>query len=195
MAPLITARELTRSYGPRTLFDGLSLTISEGDRVGVIGPNGAGKTTLLRILSGAEEPDGGELHRRRRLRVAMVAQDDVFDPEATVVEVATRGAALDPERIEDETERQVRVAIALDQLGFRSPEQPVGELSGGWRKRLAIAAALAARSRGAVPRRAHQPPRSRRHPVAREDAAARADCSPTSSSATTAPFSIGWPIG
>ena len=144
MAPLITARNLTLSYGPRTLFDELSLTISEGDRLGIIGPNGAGKTTLLRILSGAEEPDDGELHRRRRLRIAMVTQDDVFDPAATVIEVATRGAALDPDGVEDETERQVRVAIALDQLGFRSPEQPVGELSGGWRKRLAIAAALAA---------------------------------------------------
>ena len=66
MQPLITARELTRSHGPRTLFDGLSLTISEGDRVGVIGPNGAGKTTLLRILSGEEEPDDGEIHRSRR---------------------------------------------------------------------------------------------------------------------------------
>jgi ABC-type glutathione transport system ATPase component len=143
MAPLITARDLTRSYGPRILFDGLSLTISEGDRIGVIGPNGAGKTTMLRVLSGAEEPDHGELHRRRELRVAMVTQDDVFESAATVIEVATRGAALDPERVEDETERQVRVAITLEQLGFQSPEQPVDELSGGWRKRLAIAAALA----------------------------------------------------
>ena len=73
----------------------------------------------------------------------MVPQDDVFDPKATVIEVVTHGAALGQEAAEDETERQVRVAIALDQLGFRSPEQPVGELSGGWRKRLAIAAALA----------------------------------------------------
>ena len=63
---------------------------------------------------------------------------------STVIEVAARGAAIDPRETEDETDRQVRVAIALDQLGFRSPEQPVGELSGGWRKRLAIAAALAA---------------------------------------------------
>jgi len=143
MASLITARELTRSHGARTLFDGLSLTISEGDRVGVIGPNGAGKTTMLRILSGDEEPDDGELHRRRLLRVAMVAQDDVFKSGATVAEVATRGAEVNRERIEDETEQQVRVAITLEQLGFQSPEQPVAELSGGWRKRLAIAAALA----------------------------------------------------
>ena len=144
MAPLITARNLTLSYGPRTLFDELSLTISEGDRLGIIGPNGSGKTTLLRILSGAEEPDDGEIHRRRRLRIAMVTQDDIFESAATVIEVAMGGAALDEDGVEDETERQVRVAIALDQLGFREPEKPVGELSGGWRKRLAIAAALAA---------------------------------------------------
>jgi ATP-binding cassette subfamily F protein uup len=99
---------------------------------------------MLRILSGAEDPDDGEVHRRRLLRVAMVPQEDVFEPAATVVEVAMRGAVPAPERIEDQTDRQVRVAITLEQLGFRSPEQPVSELSGGWRKRLAIAAALAA---------------------------------------------------
>jgi ATP-binding cassette subfamily F protein uup len=144
MAALITARELSRSHGPRTLFEGLSLTIAEGDRIGVIGPNGAGKTTLLRVLSGVEEPDEGDLHRRRHLRVATVEQEDVFDPAATVFEVAMQGTAVGPPRVEDQTEREVRVTIALDQLGFRFPEQPVSELSGGWRKRLAIAAALAA---------------------------------------------------
>ena len=143
MAPLITARDLTHSYGPRTLFAGLSLTISEGDRIGVIGPNGAGKTTMLRMLAGAEAPDSGELHRRRKLRVGIVPQDDVFDPSATVAEVVAGAAASDPDPTEDETERRVRVAIALDQLGFRAPQQATGELSGGWRKRLAIAAALA----------------------------------------------------
>ena len=143
MSALITARELSHSFGPRTLFDGLSLTLAEGDRVGVIGPNGAGKTTLLRVLSGEMESDKGEVHRRRGLRVAAVEQDDDFDPTSSVIEVANHGAALDPRETEDETDRQVRVAIALDQLGFRSPDQLVGELSGGWRKRLAIAAALA----------------------------------------------------
>ncbi len=144
MAPLITAREISRSHGPRTLFEGLSLTVSEGDRIGVIGPNGAGKTTMLRILAGTEDPDTGELHRRRRLRAATVPQEDVFDPGATVVEVVTKSAKVDSVGVDDETERQVRVAIALEQLGFQNTEQPVGELSGGWRKRLAIAAALAA---------------------------------------------------
>ncbi len=144
MAPLITARELTRSHGHRTLFEGLSLTIAEGDRIGVIGPNGAGKTTLLRILSGDELPDAGEVHRRKGLRVATVTQEDVFEPEATVIDIAAGSAAFDPKGTEDETDAQVRVAIALEQLGFRSPGQKVGELSGGWRKRLSIAAALAA---------------------------------------------------
>ena len=144
MSALITARELGHSFGPRSLFEGLNLTLSEGDRVGVIGPNGAGKTTLLRILTGELVADEGEIHRRRGLRVATVEQDDDFDPASTVIEVASRGASSDVRPTEEETERQVRVSIALDQLGFRSPEQRVGELSGGWRKRLAIAAALAA---------------------------------------------------
>ncbi|MEX1311256.1 MAG: ABC-F family ATP-binding cassette domain-containing protein [Candidatus Sulfomarinibacteraceae bacterium] len=144
MPALITARELGHSFGPRSLFEGLNLTLSDGDRVGVIGPNGAGKTTLLRILTGDLVADQGEIHRRRGLRVATVEQDDDFDPASTVIEVASRGASSDSRPIEDETERRVRVSIALDQLGFRSPEQRVGELSGGWRKRLAIAAALAA---------------------------------------------------
>jgi len=143
MAALITARGLTQTFGPRTLFDGLSLTISEGDRIGIIGPNGAGKTTLLRILAGDRSADAGELHRRRGLRVATVAQEDDFDPGATVGEVVLRGAGRDPAELEDETERRVRAAIALERLGFRVPEQPVDELSGGWRKRLALAAALA----------------------------------------------------
>jgi ATP-binding cassette subfamily F protein uup len=144
MSALITARELGHSFGPRTLFAGLGLTLSEGDRVGVIGPNGAGKTTLLHILAGGLAPDEGELHRRRGLRLATVDQDDAFEAGATVLEVAERSAAADPRPTEDDTERRVRVSIALDQLGFRSPGQRVNELSGGWRKRLAIAAALAA---------------------------------------------------
>jgi ATP-binding cassette subfamily F protein uup len=101
MAPLITTRKMTKSFGPRTLFDDLSLTISEGDRVGVVGPNGAGKTTLLRILAGADKPDDGEVHRRRRLRVATIRQHDVFDPGATVGAVATHAAVLDPDRFEE----------------------------------------------------------------------------------------------
>ncbi len=143
MTALITGRGLSRIHGARCLFEGLNFTISEGDRLGVVGPNGAGKTTLLRILAGLEQSDAGEVHRRRRLRVAVVSQEDSFDPASTVAEVVGRGAVLDADRVEEETERELRVNIALERLGFSSPEQQAGELSGGWRKRLAIAAALA----------------------------------------------------
>ncbi len=150
MSALLTGRELTRTHGVRTLFSGLSLTLSEGDRLGVIGPNGAGKTTLVRLLAGLEEPDGGEVHRRRRLRLAVVAQDPSIDPAATVAEVVGAAAAMAPDGSDPddpaaaETARAVRVAITLEQLGFPSAAASAGELSGGWQKRLAIAAALAA---------------------------------------------------
>ncbi len=142
MTALITGRGLSRIHGARCLFEGLNLTISEGDRLGVVGPNGSGKTTLLRILAGLEEADAGEVHRRRRLRVAVVPQDDTFDPASTVAEVVGRGAVLDADRVEDDVERELRININLERLGFSAPDQVAGELSGGWRKRLAIAAAL-----------------------------------------------------
>ena len=145
VASLIDAQALGVSYGARTLFEGLDLTVEDGDRIGVIGPNGAGKTTLLRILAGELEPDHGRVIRRRRLRVATVPQEERFEPTATVTEIAARAAleATDPDLVEDDTERLVRVRIVLDRVGFSDPEQPAGELSGGWRKRLAVATALA----------------------------------------------------
>ena len=78
MAILATARNLTKSFSARPLFEGVSFTLAEGERIGLIGPNGAGKTTLLRILAGADSPDRGELALRRGLRVGHVAQVPVF---------------------------------------------------------------------------------------------------------------------
>ena len=115
--PLLETKALRVEFGGVQALDGVDFHVDVGEIVSVIGPNGAGKTTMLRILSGDEEPDGGEIHRRRHLRVAMVTQEDVFDPKDTVLEVATRGASSGPEGAEDETERQVRVSIALDQPG------------------------------------------------------------------------------
>ncbi len=137
MAPLITARELTRSFGHRTLFDGLSLTISEGDRIGVIGPNGAGKTTMLDILSGAEDPDDGEIHRRRGLRVAMVTQEDVFESGATVAEVVTRGTALDPKRSRTRPNDRSASRSPSSSWAFSRPSSPSPSCraggASGWR--------------------------------------------------------------
>lgn len=139
MSTLVALQSAGKHLGPRALFENVSLTISSGDRVGMIGPNGAGKSTLLRILAGLDEHFDGVRNLRRGVRVAYLAQEDSFGRDATV-----QSALLDvlAEQIPDEHERAPRVAALLDQLGFAQPSQPVAELSGGWRKRLAIARAL-----------------------------------------------------
>ena len=84
MAILLDAQQLTASFGARPLFEGVSFTIDEKERVGLIGPNGAGKSTLLRILAEAASPDSGGIARRRGLRVALLEQTPRFRPGATV---------------------------------------------------------------------------------------------------------------
>lgn len=142
MAALLTCQSISKSFAGRTLFAGVNFSIDERERVGLIGPNGSGKSTLLKILAGLEDPDGEDsrvITRRRGLRAAYVAQSDSFPAEATVLQVVV--AAL-CDQLHDEHERELRAAMMLDQLGFLQHEQPASELSGGWRKRLAIARAL-----------------------------------------------------
>src|SRR5260370_124926 len=79
MAVLISCQGLSKSFGSRPLFEGLSFGLYEGERTGLIGPNGAGKSTLLKILAGVETSDGGILSRRKGLRVGYLAQQDRFD--------------------------------------------------------------------------------------------------------------------
>ncbi len=142
---LLTAENLCKAFGAQRLFEELSLSLFAGDRVGLVGPNGAGKSTLLAILAGAIEPDAGQVSQRRGLRVGTVEQDPAFPPGRTVEAVVL-------ERLQGETsathsepwERQHRAAVALSQAGFESVEAGVETLSGGWRKRLAIARELAA---------------------------------------------------
>ncbi len=142
---LITARELSKSYGPRQLFQGITLGIDAGQRAGLIGANGSGKSTLLKIFAGEEEPDEGEVLRRRGLRVGYVPQKDFFPPDVTCAEAVAKalqaatgtGAALD-EHDADEQARQ-----ALYRAEFLDVDQVAETLSGGWRKRLAIVCCLA----------------------------------------------------
>src|SRR6188508_1145232 len=82
MANLISTRKLSKSYGPRPLFEDLSFGLFDNERTGLIGPNGAGKSTLLKILAGLETPDGGELSFKRGLRVKYLAQRDHFEAPA-----------------------------------------------------------------------------------------------------------------
>jgi ATP-binding cassette subfamily F protein uup len=142
MTLLLSVQALTKGYGPRPLFTDLSLDLRAGERVGLIGPNGAGKSTLLRLLAGREEADAGTRSLRRGIRLGYVAQDDAFAAGQSVREVVLAG--LLAESIEDH-ERETRAAITLTQVGFVDPDQPASTLSGGWRKRLALARELARR--------------------------------------------------
>jgi ATP-binding cassette subfamily F protein uup len=142
MSVLLSAQGLTKSYARHPLFAGLSFDLRAGERVGLIGPNGAGKSTLLRILAGAEAPDEGTVGGRRGVRVGYLPQDDTFEPGRTAREVVLEGLAAD--HLEDH-ERETRVAVVLTQMGFADPDQPAAALSGGWRKRLALARELARR--------------------------------------------------
>jgi ABC transport system ATP-binding/permease protein len=138
--PLLSCEAIGKAYGADPLFEGVSLCLCEGDRVGLVGPNGSGKTTLLKILAGIEGPDSGTRAQRKLLRLGYVPQDPSFAAEPTVEQVVAE--ALLPARLE-EAETLGRVAAALGRAGFVDPEQPVGTLSAGWRKRLAIARELA----------------------------------------------------
>ena len=141
MSTLITARDLAKAFPSNQLFDGVGFHIEEGELLGLIGPNGAGKSTLLKILAGLEPPDTGELIHRKGLVMRYVPQDDLFPEEVTPLSVVT-DALVDLGT--DELERRTKASIALSKLGFADVERPVGSLSGGWRKRLSLACALAA---------------------------------------------------
>ncbi len=139
MPPVLNCQSITRHLGSRVLFEDISLTIEEGDRLGLIGPNGTGKSTLLRILAGVEEPDAGNRVVTQGTRVAWVPQVDDLPASATVEDVlvdALRELPLEP------YEKITRAAIALGRTGFDDTQVRVQGLSGGWRKRLSIARAL-----------------------------------------------------
>lgn len=136
MPVLLTCDAIGKSFGSRTVFSDISLSLHDGERLGVIGPNGAGKSTFLRILGGGMSPDEGSVSIRKGVRLAMVEQDPRFDPEATVRETIAASAHQS-----DETE--IEVSKIISRVGFDDPSAQAGTLSGGWRKRLAIAVALA----------------------------------------------------
>jgi ATP-binding cassette subfamily F protein uup len=145
MALLATAQNLSKSFGTRPLFEGVSFTLAEGERIGLIGPNGAGKTTLLRILAGAESPDVGALSVRRGLRVGHLAQVPAFAAGRSV-----RETILEPVADITDHELQWRAAARADELISRlqlagpqaGADTLVERLSGGWRKRVALAREL-----------------------------------------------------
>ncbi|MEY2795628.1 MAG: hypothetical protein RIR10_1344 [Planctomycetota bacterium] len=144
MALALSARNISKTFGTRTLFRAVDLSIDEGERLALIGPNGSGKSTLLKIIAGREQSDSGEITFRKGLRVAYVAQIDDFAPGSTPLQVVTR-AVLDSKvaHVHDEHEAELEATLTLDRLGFPITSTPVESLSGGQRKRLAIACGIA----------------------------------------------------
>jgi len=139
LPPIISAQGLSKRYGAAPLFQNISFTVSEGDRIGVIGPNGAGKSTLLEMLIGRVKADSGDVAIRKGTRLSYVAQISEFAPGVTiraVIESAMERSAV------SESERVGRLAETLGRAGFTDLDAQAATLSGGWRKRLAIAEAL-----------------------------------------------------
>jgi ATP-binding cassette subfamily F protein uup len=146
MAILLSAQGLHAAYGARPLFEDVSFTVEEGERIGLIGPNGAGKSTLLRLLASTAVGDAtqsGQVSRRRNLRVGLLEQVPRFEPGATV-ESAVSGHAA-----ESDWERAAETHALLAKLDLSgavagvTPATPIAALSGGWRKRVALARELA----------------------------------------------------
>ena len=172
---IVSARQLGKAYGADPLFDGVSLTISEGDRVGLLGANGAGKSTLLRVLAGLESPDTGTIERRRGTTIGYLAQEPLLDDAATPRQIVEKGLAewhtatgrheeisrlleghpKDATALVDEQAtlgeliehlggwQKGHVALTmLEHLGVSDIDRAVGTMSGGERRRVALAELL-----------------------------------------------------
>jgi ATP-binding cassette subfamily F protein uup len=153
MPPILNAQSLTKQFGAKPLFHDISLTVEDGDRIGLIGPNGAGKSTLLAILAGQLEPDTGELAVRKQARAAYVPQNSIFAPGLSIRQVLERALAATHV---NENEREGRLRELSGRAGFTdlhpgdadlslgapNLSAEAASLSGGWRKRLAITEAL-----------------------------------------------------
>ncbi|MYW97702.1 ABC-F family ATP-binding cassette domain-containing protein [Amycolatopsis rubida] len=139
MANLVNLESVSKSYGVKPLLDNVSLGVAEGQRIGVVGLNGGGKTTLLEVLSGLSEPDSGRVSQVRGLRMAVVTQRTELPAGSTV-----GGVVLQRYGAEHEWAADARVRSIVDGLGITAIglDTPTANLSGGERRRVALAAAL-----------------------------------------------------
>lgn len=134
---LLNMEHVCKTYGDRTLADDISFYMKDGDRVGIVGVNGCGKSTFLRLAAGKESPDSGKISYDPNVRLGYLPQDPPFDPENTVIEQVEAG--LDPTAREIAHYEAVEI---LTRLGISDLSQKMGTLSGGQRKRVALASCL-----------------------------------------------------
>ena len=134
---LLSAEHLSINFGSRQLLDDVNFYLNEGDKVGVIGINGTGKSTFLKVLSGVTEPDGGTVSRNPNVQISLLSQNPVMDEDATVLEQVFLHF---PAEFRELNEYEAKAM--LNRLGITDFSQKVGTLSGGQRKRVALAAAL-----------------------------------------------------
>ena len=147
MAILMQIDRLTKSVGDRILFSDVTIGISEGDKIGLIAKNGTGKTTLLRCITGIDSPDSGTVTKRDGVTVGFLEQSPCFPDNATI---STEAARIETEAIaggmshDDANELSGQFIRLTDQLGENRRDFPLGKMSGGQRKRVALAAVLVA---------------------------------------------------
>ena len=134
---LLSAEHLSINFGSRQLLDDVNFYLNEGDKVGVIGINGTGKSTFLKVLSGVTEPDGGTISRNPNVQISLLSQNPVMDEDATVLEQVFLHFPAEFRAL-----NEYEAKAMLNRLGITDFAQKVGTLSGGQRKRVALAAAL-----------------------------------------------------
>jgi ABC transport system ATP-binding/permease protein len=139
LPPIINAKNISKAFGAKPLFENLSFTVSPPDRIGLIGPNGSGKSTLLRILAGTESPDSGDVVIRKRLRLSYLEQDSRFVAGVSIRTVVERAIERS---LTAAAEHGTHFAEHLGRAGFEDLEVEAAALSGGWQKRLAIVEAV-----------------------------------------------------
>ena len=132
--PYLEVQSLTKSFGSLVLFENISFSIAERQKVGLIAKNGTGKSTLLSLLSGKDGYDSGEIIYRRDLKVGFLEQSPVFDPDDTVLDACFNHHG--------DEEKVLKAKQILTQLKIRDLQQPMGQLSGGQQKRVALANVL-----------------------------------------------------
>lgn len=133
---VLNLEHISKIYGDKVIFDDISCGIHQGDKIGIIGINGTGKTTFLRILAGLEEADDGQVIMQNGLRISFLSQHPTFPEGATILSYVTQGQR------EQNWNPETEAHMVLNKLGIEDHEEEIAHLSGGQKKRVALAAVL-----------------------------------------------------